>query len=71
MDYILDERVRELIGETHRRFELVRTGKLLERVRRLNPVSKLTIRDNQVRWPVPQTAIDANSGAVLTQNPGY
>lgn len=71
MDYILDERARELIGETHRRFELVRTGKLLDRVRRLNPVSKLTIRDYQVRWPIPQTAIDANSGAILTQNTGY
>jgi hypothetical protein len=71
IDYILDERARELIGETHRRFELVRTGKLLERVRRLNPVSKLTIRDYQVLWPVPQIAIDANTGAKLTQNTGY
>jgi hypothetical protein len=71
MDYILDERARELIGETHRRFELVRTGKLLERVRRLNPVSKVGIRDYHVRWPIPQTAIDANSGAELKQNPGY
>ena len=71
MDYILDERARELLGEKHRRFTLVRTGMLLERVRRLNPKSKDGIRDYHVRWPIPQTAIDANSGAVLEQNPGY
>jgi starch-binding outer membrane protein, SusD/RagB family len=71
IDYILDERARELIGETHRRFELVRTGKLLERVRLLNPKSKDVIRDHHVRWPIPQVAIDANADAVLTQNTGY
>ena len=71
MDLILDERARELIGETHRRFELVRTGKLLERVRRLNPISGVSIRDYQKVWPIPQAAIDANSEAKLTQNPGY
>jgi hypothetical protein len=71
MDYILDERARELLGEEHRRFTLVRTGTLIDRVRRLNPKSKDGIRDYHVRWPIPQTAIDANSGAVLEQNPGY
>jgi len=71
MDYILDERAKELLGEYHRRFTLVRTGTLLDRVRRLNPKSKDGIRDYHVRWPIPQTAIDANSGAVLEQNPGY
>ena len=32
MDYLLDERIRELYGEESRRFTLVRTGKLIERV---------------------------------------
>lgn len=71
MDYILDERARELFGEYPRRFTLVRTNKLLERVRAMNPKSQGTIRDYHVLWPIPQTAIDANSGAELTQNTGY
>lgn len=71
MDYILDERARELFGEYPRRFTLIRTGKLLERVRAMNPISKSTIRDYHVLWPIPQEAIDANSGAVLDQNEGY
>jgi len=71
MDYILDERARELLGEYPRRFTLVRTGTLLDRVRRLNPKSRDGIRDYHVHWPIPQSAIDANSGASLEQNPGY
>ena len=71
LDYILDERARELFGEYPRRFTLLRTDKLLDRVRRMNPRSKETIKDYHVLWPIPQTAIDANSGAVLNQNTGY
>ncbi|MGV8096727.1 MAG: RagB/SusD family nutrient uptake outer membrane protein [Mangrovibacterium sp.] len=71
MDFILDERARELFAEEDRRFTLCRTGTLLERVRRLNPISGQTIQDFNVLWPIPQTAIDANTGVVLEQNPGY
>ena len=37
LDFILDERARELGGEQQRWFDLKRTGKLLERVKAYNP----------------------------------
>jgi hypothetical protein len=36
IDYILDERTRELAGEQMRWFDLARTGKLVERVKKYN-----------------------------------
>ena len=71
MDLILDERARELMGEELRRLTLIRTGTLLDRVRRLNAVSSLTIQDFNVLWPIPQSEIDGNTNADLKQNPGY
>lgn len=70
-DYLLDERARELLGEEVRRFTLVRTGKLLERTRALNPASGDKIKDHNLLWPVPQEVIDANSDVKWENNPGY
>ncbi len=75
MDFILDERVRELIGEENRRMTLMRTGTLVERATRLNsnsinnPLNGLT--DKNLLLPVPQSEIDLNKDAKLDQNPGY
>jgi len=73
LDYILDERARELIVEEPRRRTLSRMGKLVERVRKYNirVDTRTTIKDFHELFPIPQTAIDANSGAKLEQNPGY
>lgn len=73
IDYILDERARELIVEEPRRKTLSRMGKLVERVRKYNmrQSTRETIQDYHQWLPIPQKAIDANQGAVLTQNPGY
>ena len=71
MDYLLDERIRELIGEEMRRFTLIRTGKLLERTRKYNSVSGPIIQDYQVLWPIPQNIIDANTGKKWENNPGW
>ena len=71
IDYILDERARELVTEEPRRLTLVRVGKLHERVKKYNPVSGPTIQEFHSLWPIPQTEIDSNLGAELTQNPGY
>lgn len=69
IDFILDERARELFGEAPRRIDLTRTGKFLERVRDLNPEAYPL--DHHVLLPIPQSAIDLNSEAEYGQNEGY
>ncbi|WP_029279244.1 RagB/SusD family nutrient uptake outer membrane protein [Pedobacter borealis] len=71
IDLILDERCRELIGEEDRRTTLMRTGTLVERVQKYNPTSAGSIKATNMLLPIPQSEIDVNKGAVLTQNPGY
>lgn len=70
MDFLLDERIRELVGEESRRFTLSRTGKHVERVQKYNSYSKDFDEHNLV-WPIPQTVIDSNTGAEFPQNEGY
>ncbi len=70
MDFLLDERIRELVGEELRRFTLVRTGKLVERVKKYNPFSK-DMDEHHTLWPIPQYIIDSNTGADFPQNNGY
>ena len=82
IDFILDERAREMVGEYERWFDLKRTGTLVERTRLYN-------RDIKANWfdkginpfagvggalkllrPIPSRAIDLNAGS-FAQNPGY
>ena len=74
IDYLLDERARELYGEENRFITLRRVGKLIERVRALNNNPKnpgLNIQDYHVLFPIPQNQIDLNINAPFPQNPGY
>lgn len=71
LDYILDERMRELVVEEPRRKTLVRLNKLYERTMKYNFRVKDNMEPYHELWPIPQTAIDANTGAKLQQNPGY
>jgi hypothetical protein len=61
IDFILDERTRELCGENVRWWDLVRTGKLLERVRMHNKEAAPNIIDKHVLRPIPQAQIDATT----------
>ena len=70
MDFLLDERIRELVGEEIRRFTLQRTGKQVERVAKYNKYSAGFDAHNLI-WPIPQNVIDSNTGAEITQNPDY
>ncbi|MBD2757440.1 RagB/SusD family nutrient uptake outer membrane protein [Spirosoma validum] len=81
IDYILDERARELVGEYHRWFDLKRTGTLIARARKYNKdVNKwynngvdpfLGIGgQNKILRPIPTRALDLNQGE-FAQNPGY
>ncbi|AGA77938.1 RagB/SusD family nutrient uptake outer membrane protein [Echinicola vietnamensis] len=71
LDFILDERARELIIEENRRLTLNRMGKLVERTKMYNPQSGPSIQEHHELFPIPQTTIDANIDAPLKQNPGY
>ncbi|MEP4947354.1 MAG: RagB/SusD family nutrient uptake outer membrane protein, partial [Flavobacteriaceae bacterium] len=75
LDYILDERARELYAEEYRWLTLFRMGGNVasDRIRRYGRfdfiASTLTFDFNS--FPIPQSVIDRNSGVVWTQNPGW
>jgi hypothetical protein len=75
LDFILDEKSRELCGEQLRFFDLARTGKLVERVQLNNPEqpAKANVRDFHRLRPIPQSQIDlmTNEDKANYQNPGY
>lgn len=76
LDFILDERVRELIAEENRRMTLMRTGTLVERANRLNDDApeNMQIRglsETHLLMPIPLREIQLNKDAELEQNPGY
>jgi hypothetical protein len=70
LDFLLDERSRELYAEGHRWWTLARTGKLIERVRLHNPQGAPNIQDYHIVRPIPQQQIDGTIGG-YPQNPGY
>jgi lipoprotein NlpI len=71
IDFILDERARELVTEEHRRYNLLRLDKWMERTKLYNPLAGPNITERDKLLPIPQDVIDANLDAEMTQNPGY
>ena len=71
VEYLLDERARELTLEENRMRTLNRFGVFVERLDQYNFRAKDKVQAHQNLWPIPQGVIDANSGAEFPQNNGY
>ena len=73
LDFILDERARELNLEGHRRTDLIRfnkfTGSAYLWPWKGNTLNGTSIPDTYKLFPIPATALQSNLN--LTQNPGY
>jgi starch-binding outer membrane protein, SusD/RagB family len=74
LDFIMDERERELAGEMNRWYDLVRPGPafFLARVTKYNPKARPNVQAKHVLRPIPQSQIDGVVvGPKYPQNPGY
>jgi hypothetical protein len=78
LDYILDERIRELYGEERRWNTLLRMGGAIPNDRIIqhaywiadNPTWSGSLGTDFL-FPIPQSVIDSNLDAVIEQNPGW
>jgi hypothetical protein len=74
LDFILDERAREFVGEHKRWNDLKRTQTLVSRVQMYSgtQAARDNIRDYHMLRPIPQAELDAiSNSAEFGQNPGY
>ncbi len=72
LDFILDERSRELFAEDTRWWDLARTKKLVDRVQLYNPEAAAGVQTYNMLRPIPQSQIDlVTEGPKYPQNPGY
>ena len=71
IDYLLDERMRELYMEELRMPLLCRLGMQYSRTKKYNPWSGLSIEEYHNLWPIPYQEIERNTEAIIEQNPGY
>ena len=71
IDFVLDERARELYAEEHRRYALLRNGKWFERTQLHNGVSSSFIVQRDTIFPLPQAFFDNNTNPNVQNNPGY
>jgi len=73
VDFVMDEREREMLGEQSRWFDLARWGNIIVRVKAHNPQAAPNIKAHHVLRPIPQTQIDRVEGGkdAFPQNPGY
>jgi hypothetical protein len=73
LDFIMDERTRELCGESQRWPDLAMRGMLVARVQADNPDGAANVKPFHVLRPIPQGELNAINDAnkAQYQNPGY
>lgn len=72
IQFILDERGRELGGEHQRWYDLKRTGMLEQRLKAYNPDASPYFKEYHKVRPIPQIQLDGMPNPeTLGQNPGY
>lgn len=71
MDFLLDERLRELYVEECRMVTLCRMRRQYERTKRYNEKAGLSIQEYHNLWPIPFSEIERNVEGEIAQNPGY
>ena len=72
LDFILDERSRELFAEDCRWWDLSRTQSLVARVKQYNPEGAAGVQAYNMLRPIPQSQIDlVTEGPKFPQNQGY
>ena len=72
LDFILEERTRELFAEDTRWWDLSRTKTLVQRVQQYNAEASAGVQPYNMLRPIPQSQIDlVTEGPPYPQNPGY
>ncbi len=66
IDAIFLEREKELLGEGHRWYDLVRTGRVMDANECENNLTRAQFEQGAWTWPIPESAI--NSNPKITQN---
>jgi starch-binding outer membrane protein, SusD/RagB family len=72
LDFLLEERSRELFAEDCRWWDLSRTQTLVQRVQAYNSEASAGVQPYNMLRPIPQSQIDlVTEGPAYPQNPGY
>ena len=73
LDFIMDERAREMAGEANRYQDLIRPGGqyFVDRTSKYNPDARANLRAFHALRPIPQSQVNGVTGTAYPQNAGY